>query len=321
MPLKFATETLLLSLLGLVTILTGVLLATLPALPEGLVPGILLLAATLLYALSYTGLFRRDRAEYSLRLLHLFPAAIVLGWFVVEGLRIVDPQFSSLTRLYTWGWSVGPVILGFILLMLFCLSVIRLWGMRLLLLILLLVPFLALGFLSGTRYRWEERLAAMLWQGTWWNVTGTGGATLPGGRPIAYVPSSAPTPAEQAWSSAVAAVQGSSASSSSRPFADGWFTVPSSVPAIQGSSSSQAWYVTSQGTITNQPQGSSSSRASSVILPPVPDSTPPSTPKPLVPGKGNLAHSGPFTEIFAGLLLAGYTTAVHGRVRRRLRVK
>lgn len=324
MPLKFATETLLIVLLGFVTILTGVILATLPALPAGLVPGIILLLATLAYAFSYSSLFRRDRVEYAFRLLHLFPAAMVVVWFILQGITYLDPAFDRFTGLYTWGWSLGPVVLGFFLLLLFCLSVIRLWGMRLLFLILLLVPFVTLGVWSRTGERgWEQRLASTLWQGSWWNIAGSGAVTLPGGRPIAYVPpssqpvftSSAPSSAEVAWSSAVAQVQSSSSSSDGKggiPFVDGWFTAPDgTITNSAGSSSSSS----AQGNIAYVWSSSSSSAA---LLPTVPDTTPPATPKP-PEGKGSLAHSGPFTEVFMGLLLAGYTTAVHGRARKRLR--
>ena len=83
MPLKHTTETFLVFLLGIVILIVGLLLPTLPDLPAGAVPWTILFVLTLLYPLSLFFLFRNRRADHALRLLHWFPAAMMLVWITI----------------------------------------------------------------------------------------------------------------------------------------------------------------------------------------------------------------------------------------------
>src|SRR3989338_4009325 len=80
MPLKHFTETFLVVLLGAVIALTGLLAATLPPLPEGALPWGVLFVLSIIYPLLLLPLFQRRRADNSFRLLHWFPAMLLLVW-------------------------------------------------------------------------------------------------------------------------------------------------------------------------------------------------------------------------------------------------
>lgn len=141
MPLKHATETALVFLLGVILLITGVVLRLLPALPGGMLWWGAAFALSLVYPLLLYPLLRKRRAEYSLRALHFLPAMLLLLWLLstlgAEWLRPVS-AFGWLLR---WGLGLLPVALGMLLLMLYCLSVIRQRATRVPLLLMLFVPF------------------------------------------------------------------------------------------------------------------------------------------------------------------------------------
>ena len=103
MPLKHATETFLVFLLGAVILLTGLLLSTLPDLPAGAVPWTILFVLSILYPLALFALFRRRRADHAFRLLHWFPALMLLLWLGVEIVALEVPRAYSFIGWYTWG--------------------------------------------------------------------------------------------------------------------------------------------------------------------------------------------------------------------------
>ena len=179
MPLKHATETFLVFLLGVLIALTGLLVATLPPFPLGTLPGLVLLAVTLLYPLSLLSLLRRNRADYTFRWLHWVPAGMVLLWFALQGLVVLIPSLVVLLSMYTWGWTLPLVALGFLALAVFCLRVIRRRGLRVCLLAVAFIPFVAGAVMSEQKFHWDREVAALLWGQEWWlrvqhGITGSG---------------------------------------------------------------------------------------------------------------------------------------------------
>ncbi|MDO8648960.1 MAG: hypothetical protein Q7R81_04220 [Candidatus Peregrinibacteria bacterium] len=204
MPYKHFAETVLILILALLIMATGVVIDTLPLLPEGTVPWGITIAIAVLYPLLLYPSFRRNRADYSFRLLHFIPAVLLLIWFLIQLIAIRAPQFLNVHHWYTWGWTGGAVIIAFFLLAVFCLQVIRRRVPRILFLLLLLIPFTVSGVMSERSYDWDSALSAQLWRGTWWDVvsTGTFVAQVPTntrtGSGDAQFPHSA-DPEEEAW--------------------------------------------------------------------------------------------------------------------------
>lgn len=174
MPLKHFTETFLVVVLGALIALTGLLTATLPHLPDGALPWAVLFVLAVMYPLSLFSLFQRRRADNTFRNLHWFPAGILLVWLALEGLVLGSSVEVGTIAGYVWGWTLGPVLLGFVLLVLFCLKVIRRRIPRLIFLGLILIPFAAAAFLSEQDGHWEQELAGVLWSGDIWQVDETG---------------------------------------------------------------------------------------------------------------------------------------------------
>lgn len=164
MPLKHLTETVLVVLLAIVTIVTGVLVATLPPVPEGFFPWVGIFVATVLYPAVFYPLLRNNRADYAFRALHFAPVAIALGWLLLQVLVLKFPASASAERVYTWGWSVLPVAVVFVLLTAFCLQVIRRRVPRVAFLLFLLAPFVAVAYGSERYTQWDAELASFLWK-------------------------------------------------------------------------------------------------------------------------------------------------------------
>lgn len=169
MPLKHTTETLLVFLLGAALALTGIIIPTLAELPVGIVPWAIAFVVAVIYPLSLSRLFRVNRADYAFRLIHWAPAVLLLLWLGLQGLSLALPGAGSALRWYTWGWTLPGVAVGFFLLAFFCLRVIRRWLQRLALLMIAFVPFLA-GAVAAEYYGWNKEIAAVLWQGEWWQI-------------------------------------------------------------------------------------------------------------------------------------------------------
>lgn len=145
MPLKHATETLLVFVLAVVLLLTGVVLHLLPAPPAGLFMWAVAFVLTLAYPLLLYPLLRKRRADYSLRALHFLPALFLLLWFLAAmGAGWLRP-LSLVRSVLQWGLGLAPVATGMALLLWYCFSVIRQRATRAPLLAVLFVPFMLLG--------------------------------------------------------------------------------------------------------------------------------------------------------------------------------
>jgi len=125
MPLKHKTETRLIVLLGVVLAITGVVVALLPAIPAGTVPWVIAFVISIAYPVSLYSLFRRRRADNEFRLLHWFPAAMLVVWLILSVIGYYSYGLEFLASLYSWAWTLPFVALGFFLLIAFCLHVIR----------------------------------------------------------------------------------------------------------------------------------------------------------------------------------------------------
>src|SRR3989339_252788 len=173
MPLKHATETFLVFLLGVIIALTGLLLATVPDLPAGTVPCGIFLALTIAYPLSLTRLMRVNRADHAFRWLHWFPAFMVVVWFAAGLIALFLPLYAPWTQGVTWGGTLLLVTLGIVFLLWYSLHVIRRRGSRVALLFAILLPYAALA-VTSERMEWQgdRQLASVLWSGSWWQVAG-----------------------------------------------------------------------------------------------------------------------------------------------------
>ncbi len=174
MPLKHFTETFLVIVLGASIALTGLLVATLPPLPEAALPWGALFTLSVIYPLILYGLFQRRRADNFFRNLHWYPAIILLLWLALEWLRIGGYSDTKLLSYYTLAWSLGIVVLGFVFLVSYCLKVIRRRGPRIVILAFILVPFAAVAFISERGAHWEHELASVLWETDLWRTGETG---------------------------------------------------------------------------------------------------------------------------------------------------
>jgi hypothetical protein len=170
MPLKHWTETLLITVLALFVIFTGIMASTLPLLPEGFVPAIALLLLTLCYIGIVYPTLKSNRADYPFRLLHLAPTFFVLLWIIFAALAYRFPHTAFLHYLVRWGWMLGPVVIVFILLALFCLQVLRRWTTRLGILAVLLVPFAIMGTLTETKVPFNASVTQVVWRAPVWSM-------------------------------------------------------------------------------------------------------------------------------------------------------
>lgn len=175
MPLKHFTETFLVVVLGAAIALTGLLVATLPPLPDGALPWAVLFILSVIYPLSLYSLFQKRRADNFFRNLHWFPAAMLLLWLALQLTVFASTITLSQVSFYSWGWSLGVVVFGFVLLVAFILKVIRRRVPRLWWLALILVPFTALAFMNEQQGKqWEGELASALWGADFWHMHSNG---------------------------------------------------------------------------------------------------------------------------------------------------
>jgi len=199
MPLKHFTETILVVVLGFLTILTGIAVAILPPLPAGLTPWLIVLALTLIYPLALYPMLRVNRADYEFRLLHFAPAFFALLWFLLQVVQLRFASLGVIQSIVSWGLSLPLVLVTFALLVWFCLHVIRRRIPRLTVLGLLLVPFLALSY-SVEREGGQTLLGLVRWTEGMFAETGTGTGRSSSGSLIAiqenWGPSSSAAEAE-----------------------------------------------------------------------------------------------------------------------------
>ncbi|NOS67003.1 MAG: hypothetical protein HOO67_01395 [Candidatus Peribacteraceae bacterium] len=163
MPFKHFTETVLVVLLALATIVTGIAVSLLPPIPEGFVPWAIVFVAAIIYPAIFYPLLKSNRADYSFRALHFAPVGIALGWLLIQVAMLKEPRTEVAERIYTWGFGILPVAVVFVLLAVFCLQVIRRRIPRLAFLIVFLVPFAALAFATEQYTHWDNQIAAVLW--------------------------------------------------------------------------------------------------------------------------------------------------------------
>lgn len=167
MPLKHRTETFLVVLLAIVVMITGLLIATLPPLPNGLIPWAIVFVATLAYPIILYPLFRADRADYEFRTLHWVPAMMVFVWLLLQIAAMLVTPLGILEKVYTWAWLLPVVSLAILAILLFCTKVIRQWTKRIFLILLVFVPFATLALWSSSGPHIETELANTLWGNTW----------------------------------------------------------------------------------------------------------------------------------------------------------
>lgn len=162
MPLKHNTETWLLFLLGLVTVLTGLLCAFLPPVTVAWWPWAIAFVAAIAYPFLLYPLFKARRADYPFRMLHFAPAVLLLVWLAADLAAGMWPAVSGVQEWVTWKGTLIPVALIFALLVWFSLVVIRQRQSRIALLAGLLVLLGVAGFLTDTK-EWNRQLAARVW--------------------------------------------------------------------------------------------------------------------------------------------------------------
>ena len=174
MPLKHFTETFLTVVLGAVIVLTGLLTATLPNLPDGALPWVILFVLSVAYPLSLHSMFQKRRADNFFRNLHWFPAGMLLVWLLLQGVVLGSTLSPDEVDVYTWGWTLPAVIVGFVMMVLFCLKVIRRRVPRLSFLAAILIPFAALAIVSEQGPHFEEEITAVLWDNSLMQVSDSG---------------------------------------------------------------------------------------------------------------------------------------------------
>lgn len=177
MPLKHTTETLLVFLLGTAMVFTGIVIPSLTILEAGIAPWAIVFVIAVAYPLALSRLFRRNRADYSFRMLHWGPAALLLFLLLLQGMVYLLPLMQPVLEWYSWGWTLPGVATGFFLLTYFCLRVIRRWTKRLFLLALVFVPFMV-GAVASERYDWNREIASVLWESEWWKWEGNEGGLV-----------------------------------------------------------------------------------------------------------------------------------------------
>lgn len=353
MPLKHSTETVLVVVLAIVMLAAGVLTASLPSLPMGAGPWGIAFLAAVLYPLILYPFLRDNRADNIFRLMHWGPAALLLVWFALAILELVFPMFFVLRRILVWGWSLIAVVALFVMLVAFCLRVLREGGKRVSILASILGVFLALAFV-GEWFGWPSMLSRDLWSGktTTASVTGTGSvAVVSSSSSSAMALSSSSVMSSSSRSSVMSSSSvsssrssvmssQSSAAASSSSTSGGWFSgliswifgsgSPSSSSAIaMASSSSSSSSVTvamssssSSSSVAASVSSSSSSRTSSSLTSSSLSSRSSSS-LPLIGQSSSssvpphLPTSGPGLGELLLLLGAGYTGLLHVRAKKR----
>lgn len=161
MPLKHSTETFLVAVLALLLALTGFVLAVLPPIPAGSLLWAASFFLSLVYPLALIPLLRSARADNAFRWLHFSPAILLVVWLLLQIGDSYSALFSLPRTVFTWGWSLVPVLIVLGLIAAFCLQVIRQRFVRLLFLVALSVPFVVLAFV-GEYFSWPSSVSSLL---------------------------------------------------------------------------------------------------------------------------------------------------------------
>ena len=107
MPLKHLTETILVIVLAIVVCVTGMVLPSLPPLPQGVLPWAIVFLLTFAYPAALYPFLKRNRADYTFRLLHFLPTLLTLLWFLAELVALYIPPLAFLPRSFTFGWTLA----------------------------------------------------------------------------------------------------------------------------------------------------------------------------------------------------------------------
>jgi hypothetical protein len=163
MPLKHRTETLFVTILAIMLLLTGFVLATLPVLPRGIIPWAVVFVFTLLYPAVLMPFYRKERADHEFRSLHWFPMTMAILWLIFATLAWLVPSTAVILVAYTWAWSLPLITFAIIGLLLFCSKVLRQLTKRTVYILGLFIPFAALALWSSSGPRFERSIAKVLW--------------------------------------------------------------------------------------------------------------------------------------------------------------
>jgi hypothetical protein len=96
-----------------------------PPLAVSIWPWVAAFVLAVLYPLAVYPMLKSRRADYAFRALHAYPAALLVLWLLLELSSTTATAMHPFQRAYTWGWTAAGVILGLILLLIFCVRVIR----------------------------------------------------------------------------------------------------------------------------------------------------------------------------------------------------
>lgn len=162
MPLKHDSETWLVFLLGLLTVLAGIVCVFLPPVSVALWPWVIVFFMSLVYPFALYPYLKERRADNPFRVLHFAPAAVFLLWLFADLAAGFSSHLATIQQLLTWHGGILPVAAALLLLALFCLSVIRQRVIRLLLIGGLLAAVVLFGFYNN-KYQWDTTIAAHLW--------------------------------------------------------------------------------------------------------------------------------------------------------------
>lgn len=302
MPLKHSQETWLIVLLGAVIVLTGVVMTVLPPLSVSGMPWLIAFAVSVAYPLALYPLLKSRRADYEFRALHFTPAMMLLLWVALQFLHDRVPATEGMLWWYTWGWSLPAVTLAIVLLLLFCLRVIRQWIPRVAVLLLLFASFV-LASLAGESWGWDRQLASAIWPASW----SSSGSMLAGTGSTKNLASSE-HPDEEQWREALRQmerrardVQNGDSSGGTLSASSSTNATTSSVASVRGAFDGA---LVSVGVLPRRGSDSSSSRP--LIAQQASSKAPP-----------RLPTSGFGLEFALPLLLAGYTGTVHRRAMKR----
>jgi hypothetical protein len=295
MPLKHATETLLMFLLAVLILLAGGLLRFLPPMANAGTLWALGFALVVLYPLFLLPLFRRRRADYIFRFLHFLPAVMFLVWLALEVVQSYGYDAAPVQRTITWGYMLPLVVVNFFLLGAYAVRVLRQRATRVVALLLLLVPFSAVAVL-GEQRGWNDRVVYLLQRGEWRQLTGSGSPIS--GKILANLLPSEDSD-EERWrvklrrmerrERRIAAQQGEERSSAE-----------SMIAAAEAASARSARIALDIGEVESRSVERSTALGSLVEPPP------------------RLPPSGPLSEAVAIFLLAGYCALLQNRAHMRI---
>ena len=160
--------------------LTGIGIALLPAIPAGTVPWVVAFAVSVAYPVFLYSLFRRRRADNEFRLLHWFPALMLLIWLALSMIGYYKDDLTFLARGYAWAWTLPLVTLGFFLLIAFCLHVIRCRVSRIVLLAMIFVTYSVVALVNQqTDLNFDKKIIAFVGDSEWIQWTPSRGGEEP----------------------------------------------------------------------------------------------------------------------------------------------